>query len=247
MTKKGNDKEDLAVCFSKKIYRSEDGNLRVVDKIEDGNLVRVLYDHGVRESGFFLEAELQSEPLFYYMRTLKAICLKYKGIDKALLIGGGGMAFCRYFLDINSKHTMTVVEKDNRCVEIAEQWFNISQNERLDVKCMTGEAFISDMAQNNAIQGNEENKILYDMIIFDAFVENKPVKELTTESMLKLSKAILHPEGLLAINVINIKGRAPTMATCLTEQYLKVIFRHVMEIPCENYGNSIILASDREL
>ena len=233
--------------FPKTIYRSEDGNLRVVDKIEDGNLVRVLYDHGVRESGIFLEAELQSEPLFYYMRTLKAICLKYKGIDKALLIGGGGMAFCRYFLDINSKHTMTVVEKDKRCIDIAEHCFNVVKSARLDVKYMAGEDYIADIAQNNARQGNEENKILYDMIIFDAFVENRPVKELTTESMLKLSKAILHPEGLLAINVINLKGGAPTMATCLTEQYLKGIFRHVMEIPCENYGNSIILASDREL
>ena len=235
------------VIFPKTIYRSEDGTLRIVDKVEDGNLVRVLYDHGVRESGIYLEPDLQSEPLFFYMRTLKSICLKHKRIDKMLLIGGGGMAFCRYFLDISSNNTMTVVEKDKRCIEIAERWFNITQSERLDVKCMPGEDYISNVAQNNAGQEDKGNKILYDMIIFDAFVENKTVKELTTESMLKLTKAILRPEGFLAINVINLKGGAPTMATCLTEQYLKGIFSHVKEIPCENYGNSIILASDREL
>ena len=65
----------------------------------------------------------------------------------------------------------------------------------------------------------------------------------TSESL----KIILRKEGFWAINVINLKGGAPTMATYLTEQYLKGIFRHVYEIPCENYGNSIILASDREL
>ena len=42
-------------------------------------------------------------------------------------------------------------------------------------------------------------------------------------------------------------GGSPTMETCLTEQYLKGIFRHVRIIPCENEGNSILLASDREL
>lgn len=68
-----------------------------------------------------------------------------------------------------------------------------------------------------------------------------------TESMLKLSKTLLTSGGILAINVLNLKGGAPTMETCLTEQYLMGIFRHVKIIPRENYGNSKLLASDRKL
>ena len=233
--------------FPKTVYESPDGAMKVVDRLEQGAVVRVMFVDGVRESGVFLDEYKKDVPLFFYMRTLKAICLEYVGIDKALLIGGGGMAFARYFLDLNRMNTMTVVEKDQRCIEIAQKCFGIEAGERLAVENMPGETYISNTSIHNAGLIADDKKILFDLIIFDAFNGNTPVKELTTRSMLKLTKTLLISRGLLAINVINIKGGMPTMLTCMTMQYLKEIFRHVTIIPCENEGNSIILASDREL
>ena len=99
----------ILFLFPKTIYQTEDRSLRVVDKVEYGRLVRVLYDHGVRESGVFLEKSYWNDPLFFYMRTLKELSQTYVGIDRALLIGGGGMAFCRYFFSRSRMNTMTVV------------------------------------------------------------------------------------------------------------------------------------------
>ena len=61
------------------------------------------------------------DPLFYYMQSLKEISLFYEGLDKALLIGGGGMAFPRYYTSCVPGGRMTVVEKDARMLDLARK------------------------------------------------------------------------------------------------------------------------------
>ena len=52
------------------IYRSEDGHITIKDAIENRRPTRVLYYDNIRESGIYLDAGMDCDPLFFYMQTL---------------------------------------------------------------------------------------------------------------------------------------------------------------------------------
>ncbi len=228
--------------FPKTIYESDDKEFTVVDRMEQGQKVRVLFTRGVRESGMYLDDSKKAEPLFYYMRTFKEICTGYKGIHKVLMIGGAGLTFARVFLHIHQDNTMTVVERDKRCIEIADRFFDVRESERLKIHIMPGERYIAE-----AVQRGPKAEELFDAIIIDAFDGNKIAKELTSDGILKMMHALLVPDGLFIMNAINERGGHTAMHTYLTEELLKNHFLNTMIIQCENEGNCVLVASDRKL
>lgn len=230
----------------KTVYVSEDRNLSVVDRIEDWEAVRIFYSGRTRESGIYLDENKRKFPLFKYMVMLKDICRKYGGLTDALMIGGGGLVFSEVFLGISKSNTMTAVEMDPRCIDIAKRFFGITESNRLSIKCMAGEKFIAKVADHNLKVSNNQRKY-YDFILFDAYDGDRIAKSLTTENMLKMTKAIMSPDGILAMNVINDPGGKTKMHTYLTEEVLKGIFKYTSLTRCANGGNSILLASDRKL
>ena len=241
------------LVFPKTVYVSSDRKLRVVDRIEDGEAVRIFYSEKTRESGMYLEENKRKYPLFKYMVMLKDICRKYDGLNNALMIGGGGLVFTEFFLGLNKYNTMTAVEMD-----IAKRYFNIEESDRLTIKCMTGEKYIAEAADiivksasAPGIQGINRNSInsrgKFDFILYDAYDGDRVVKSLTTESMLKMAKTLMSQDGIMAMNVINDPGGKVKMHTYLAEEILKGLFKHTSLTRCENGGNSILLASDRPL
>ena len=221
--------------FPKTIYISDDRKLSVVDRIEDGEAVRIFYSNRTRESGVYLDENKRKYPLFKYMVMLKDICRKYGGLNDALMIGGGGLVFSEVFLGISKYNTMTAVEMDPRCIDIAKRFFGITENDRLSIKCMPGERYIAESTDK------------YDFIIYDAYDGDRIAKALTTESMLKMAKTLMSPDGIMAMNVINDPGGQAKMHTYLTQEILKGIFKYTSLTRCANGGNSILLASDRRL
>ena len=228
--------------FPKTIYESADKDITVVDRMEQGEPVRVLFSQGVRESGMYLEESRKKDPLFFYMRTFKDICTRYDGIHEVLMIGGAGLTFARVFLSIHQENTMTVVEKDKRFIDIADRYFDIRENERLKVRIMPGEKFISEAVQHGPMAED-----MYDAIIIDAFDGNRIAKELTSDGMLKMAHALLAPDGLFIMNAINEKGGHIAMHTYLTEELLKKIFSNTQIIQCENEGNCVLMATNRKI
>ena len=221
--------------FPKTIYISDDRKLSVVDRIEDGEAVRIFYSNRTRESGVYLDENKRKYPLFKYMVMLKDICRKYGGLNDALMIGGGGLVFSEVFLGISKYNTMTAVEMDPRCIDIAKRFFGITENDRLSIKCMPGERYIAESTDK------------YDFIIYDAYDGDRIAKALTTESMLKMAKTLMSPDGIMAMNVNNDPGGQAKMHTYLTQEILKGIFKYTSLTRCANGGNSILLASDRRL
>ncbi len=228
--------------FPKTVYESSDKELRIVDRIENGEAVRVLFVKGARESGIYLEESKRADPLFYYMRTFKDICTRNEGIHHVLMIGGAGLSFARVFLHLDRKNTMTVIEKDQRFIEIADRYFGIRADDRLSVHVMPGERYIAEVVQHK-----QESDAPYDAIIIDAFDGKKIAKELTTESVLKMMSTLLNPEGLFIMNAINDSGGNIAMHTYLTEEFLKKLFSHTEIIECENEGNCVLIASGRKI
>ncbi|WP_022761181.1 spermidine synthase [Butyrivibrio sp. AD3002] len=234
------------LIFPKTVYVSEDRKLSVVDRIEDGEAVRIFYSDKTRESGVYLEKHKRKYPLFKYMVMLKDICRKYSGLHKALMIGGGGLVFAEVFLGIDKKNSMTAVEMDNRCIDVADRFFGIKESDRLEIKCMAGESYISQIAEYN-LRVSDNKKILYDFILYDAYVGDRIARGLVTENMLKMAKMIMKPDGIIAMNVINDAGGTVKMQTYITQKFLQGIFKYTSLTMCENRGNSILLASDRML
>ena len=231
----------------KTIYRSEDGYIEVRDSMENKRPVRVLYCDGIRESGIYLDEGMNTDPLFYYMQTLKEITLYYDGLDKALLIGGGGMAFPKYYLSCVPEGQMTVIEKDGRMIDMARKYFYYTEDDRFRIVEGDGTAFISKTATSNAAIVNGKGLKKYDLIIFDAFTGKKTPKELFSEGVFKLTKQINSDKGILAINMLNEKNGAIAMQTHLAQAMLKNIYKNTKIINCHMGWNCILLASNRVL
>ena len=229
------------------IYRSDDGHIEICDRFENGRPVRLLLYDGIRESGIYLDAKGDRDPLLYYMQTLKEISLSYDGLGRALLIGGGGMSFPRYYINAVPGGRMTVIEKDAHMLELAKRYFYFEENDRVRTIVGDGVRYISQLAKDIAANGINSDLMKYDFIIFDAFEGRKAVKELLSEWVLKLTYQITRPDGILAINMINEASGAIAMQTHLCQAMLRRIYRNTKIIKCPQGWNCILLASDREL
>ncbi len=229
------------------LHRSDDGHIEIRDAIENGRPVRVLWYDDVRESGIYLDDGMNRDPLFYYMQTLKEILLFYEGLSNALLIGGGGMAFPKYYLDCIPDGRMTVVEKDDLMLRLAGEYFFFREDSRISVHAGDGASFIRALAMNMAAGDRACLLNRYSLIIFDAFVGNKPPKELFSEGMFKLTRQIMTEDGILAINMVNEKPGVLSMQTHLAQAVLKNIFKNTRIINCKMGWNCILMASDRAL
>lgn len=233
-------KKLLLYISPKTLFKSEDGHVVIRDEIENKRPVRLLLYDDIRESGIYLDEGMNSDPLFYYMQTLKEVMLFYEGLDNALLIGGGGMAFPKYYLDRVPAGRITVVEKDAHMVDLARRYFFFEDDDRVSVHIGDGASFIAKKAVDSGAPR-------YDFVIFDAFEGKRPPKEITSEGMFKLTKQIMSQDGILAINMLNKKSGVISMQTHLAQAVLKNIFRNTRIINCQMGWNCILLASDREL
>jgi spermidine synthase len=110
-----------------------------------------------------------------------------------------------------------------------------------------GAAFISKTAISNASIADGVGAKNYDLVIFDAFVGNKPPKELFSEGMFKLTRQIMSSDGILALNMLNEKPGVNSMQTHLAKALLNNIFKHTKIVNCQMGWNCILLASDRKL
>ncbi len=222
------------------VYSSEDGHIVIRDEIEGGRPVRILLYDNIRESGIYMDEGLNSDPLFYYMKTLKETVLFYERIDNVLLIGGGGMAFPKYYLNCVPDGRMTVVEKDANMLDLARKYFFFEDDDRIRMIIGEGASYISKRAIDSSAPR-------YDLVIFDAFEGRRSPKELSSEGIYKLTKQILDNDGILAINMLNEKPGVISMQTHLAQAVLKNIFRNTRIINCKMGWNCILLASDRDL
>ncbi|WP_185752339.1 spermidine synthase [Butyrivibrio sp. AE2032] len=221
--------------------------MTIRDQVENKRPVRVLYCEDTRESGIYLDEGMDNDPLFFYMQTLKEVCLYYEGLDKVLLIGGGGMAFPKYYLNCVPEGHMDVVESDAGMIELAGQYFFYSENEHIRAIVSDGAEYISKTAISNASCTDGNGLKRYDFVIFDAFVGNKPPKELFSEGMFELTRQIMGSDGILALNMLNEKPGVNSMQTHLAKAMLNNIFKHTKIVNCQMGWNCILLASDRKL
>ena len=225
----------------------------------EGEPVRVLRQGGVYQSATYLD-ERRFEPVFAYYRGFDAMFEAEPGmreelghgIERVLLIGGGGFSYPKHLLTSRSGIRLDVVEADAAIVEAARRWFFLgelqlrlahpllSQGNSLDIYSADGRAYLS-VAQARGAR--------YQAIINDAFEGREPVRSLATLEAARLAKACLARDGLYLVNVVS-EGRGTDLSFLRSEvaTLLEAFsFVHVLDTTDERFGgefNYLVIATD---
>lgn len=235
------------------LVRTKSGMARV-KKVRDaaGNQVRVLQQGGVYQSATYLD-ERRFEPVFAYYRAFDHMfdaevpkrAETGTGIDRVLMMGGGGYAYPKYALSTYPTLNMDVVEIDPSITRLARRWFFLDELERIAagrLRLITADAraFVS----QSLAEG-----VRYDAIVNDCFAGHEPVRALATVEALCQVKVCLNPGGLYLANVVTSAGGENVDFLRDAAATAAAVFSHVHVIPCEDtsFGaedNYLLIATD---
>ena len=220
--------------------------------LADGSRARVLERGGVYQSATYTD-ERWTEPVFAYYRGFDAMfdaeaamrVYAGHGIDRVLMLGGGGFAYPKHALTAREELAMDVMEIDPDMVKLARRYFFLDRLEamaqsRLHISVEDGRAFLSRAAAGG---------IRYDAVINDCFAGAEPVRSLATVEAMRAAKAILTKDGIYQANIVSRNDGADVsfLRSCVASA-LKV-FAHVwvLQTSDEELGgedNYLLIASD---
>ncbi len=152
-----------------------------------------------------------------------------QGVDlrsrvRTITLGGGAMTFPAYLSRNLPKGKHTVVEIDPQVVEVAYRYFDVPKTEALRIHTVDARLFV---------QGNQKPKDPWDIVYLDAFNSFSIPYHLTTKEFTQGVSALVHPEGILLANAIDI----PKYGKFLGAYYstLVSVFPHVVI-----YGSPVV-------
>ena len=156
--------------------------------VEDIGYLRVLRFERNRQSSMYLDAPFDTD--FEYPAYLHTPLALVPEATRTLVIGlGGGSVVKRMWRDY-PRMSIDVVELDPEIVEVAHRYFELPRDQRIRVFVGDGRAFLETCADT------------YDIVIVDAFDEDRVPRPLTTEEFLRLARDRLSPTGVVAYNFI---------------------------------------------
>lgn len=219
--------------------RSDYGRYKIIDMEYDGRPARVLFGEGRSpQSGVALDDE--PALLFdYNQRFLEMI--ESRRPRRLLVIGGGVMmlptAVYHRFPDVE----IDVIEIDALLVQLARQFFDAPDDERLRYIVEDGRVYL------------ERTDVLYDMIILDAFLGFTIPTHLLERSAIDLYRRHLNPGGVVAVNFISeFMSYRPRLAHEIVAT-LEEVFMHVGVYQADAHmvkrdeQNLVGVASDEEV
>ena len=220
-----------AACLQ--VARTRNGLARV-KRVHDegGDEVRVLVQGGVYQSASYV-GERWAEPVFAYYRAFDDVFEAEDamrdayghGINRMLMLGGGGFAYPKFALMSHKVLRMDVIEYDGEITRLARRWFYLDELE-------------------HAVGDRR-----YDVVVSDCFGGAEPVRELATVEALRLVRGSLNPGGIYVANIVSAnEGSDVTFLRDCAATALEV-FVHAWVVPCgdakfsgeENY---LLIASD---
>ena len=219
-----------------------------------GERVRVLQQGGVYQGATYL-GRRRFEPVFEYIRAFDAMfeaeasmrAAAGHGIERSLMLGGGGYAYPKHALTTHLDLMMDVVELDASMTLLARRWFFLDELEeavggRLGLITSDARSYLSEAIASGA---------RYDVVVNDCFSGPEPVVALATLEALCQVKVCLRPGGLYLANVVSacegedIEFLRDVVATAAA------VFENVWIVPCVDEAfagedNYLVIASDAE-
>ncbi len=201
------------------------------ETLVDGKRVRVLADW---QSATFIEEELRDIPFPDYIKTFRLAEHYNPSLSRALLIGGAGYIFPRFFLQWYPDHTLDVVEIDPAMPGIAEEYFFYRPDPRIRSIVADGRVYVN------------ETKETYDVVYLDAHApEGMPFHLLTKEAFEQMAR-ILSPNGVLIVNIVASTDNAHRELFESVTRTLQAVFPYVRPFvipPRADPWNIVIVAA----
>ncbi len=173
--------------------------------------VKVMGINNENHSSMFLDShELVNEYTNYY----RLIEFLKPDFQNALLLGGAGYSFPKYYLNNYSEQEIDVVEIDPKVTKLAREHFRLEDDPRLNIYHQDARVFLN----------NNQKK--YDVILGDAFGSRYSVPyQLSTLEAIKHKYNSLVDDGVVILNLISaLEGEGAWFAH---SQYLS--YRQVFE------------------
>ena len=163
---------------------------------------------------------------------------------QALHIGAGGLTMPRYLRSEHPGSTQVVLELDPAVIAVAEVRLGFTPGD--DVRILTGDARRAVTELVEASDDGADAPPPFDLVIGDAFGGIAVPWHLTTREFTADLHALMAPEGLYVLNVIDHDARAFLHAEIAT---IADVFAHVavLERADGRGGNHVVIASDRSL
>lgn len=167
------------------------------------------------------------------------------GIDRMLMLGGGGFAYPKFALMSHEDLCMDVIEYDGEITRLARRWFYLDELERAvgdRLRVITAEA-------RSYLGVTSVGHRRYDVVVSDCFGGVEPVRELATVEALRLVRGSLNPGGIYVANIVSAnEGSDVTFLRDCAATALEV-FAHAWVVPCGDaeFGgeeNYLLIASD---
>ncbi len=235
--------EKNAVLFKKS---TQYGQILVRNELENGEWVRYLRVNERPESAMYCDPEKLNELVFPYMRYFVYALSARPEIRRTLLIGGGGFAYPRYYLEHYPDREITVAEISPDIVEISRQWFGLkkleAQKDRFQL--WEGNGF-------SKLAASEEK---FDLIINDAFQGGRSIGRRGGDTACIAEH--LNPGGIYMVNVITAETGLFSLPGKLFASSVRNVLPYTILLGCgqddpqirpTNSQNCLLLASDREL
>lgn len=209
-------------------------------RVTDDNGVRLLTFERNQQSSMRLDDPFETDIEYVgYLHLTLAVVPEPRTV---LVIGlGGGSLVKRMWRDYAPVH-VDAVELDPEVVEIARGLFALPDDERIRVVVGDGRTFVEACTQT------------YDLIIVDAFDDDRIPRPLTTEEFMRACRDLLSPGGAIAYNVIGSVYGPHSKHFRSLHRTARNVWRTIWSFPVgiaedarDQTRNIVMIASDTEL
>jgi spermidine synthase len=222
--------------------KTEDGYIRIRHEKWEGEDALILFVNGSAESGMYADPKKSSDFLFPYMEKFSYAPAVRMNLQNTYLIGGGGFAYAKYYLNRYPGKRITAAEYSEPIIRLARRYFDLNKLERNpDFHLVAGDGLV----------WLSESNEMFDLIINDAFEgHDAQGRDMETVQMIH---SHLSPEGIYMVNVISAANGPMAMEKRRMHRLLASVFPYVKMIrtaeDCSPLSkeNLVFAASDAEL
>jgi len=206
--------------------------------VKDIGQLRVLQFEHNRQSSMYLDAPFDTDMEYPSYLHLPVAVIPHA--TRALVVGlGGGTVVKRMWRDYDDMR-LDVVELDAEVVDVAREFFALPEDDRIRVFVDDGRRFLATTPET------------YDIVVIDAFDDDRVPRPLTTEEFLRLARDRTSPDGAIAYNFIgSLAGERSkpfrSLYRTLANVWRHVWVFHVSDGVLSADTNIVLLASDAPL